>query len=572
MPDNDRSGRLDLLGLFISMIKPYEHQRKSIDEIFEKFQTKQKILYQLPTGGGKTIVFSFLTKEFIEKYNKRVLILCHRTELIEQTVKSLNHIGITCEGVTSKVRQLKHSSQCYVAMIETAYNRLKKNPYFFKDVGLIITDECHILIFEKVYNYFENTKILGCTATPVVLKRITFFKCKHCKTKYNELQECCHDEVIEWTRPFTMSEIYEDIVVGASIQDLIQDGKLVQEISFVKNYADLSNSKIDKDGEVIDSGEFDTDSAIFNVLLNYEELCKGKKTMIFNPSSKNNLLNYNSFINAGYENVRMFDSVNKDESGCRKEVVEWFRNTPDAILMNVGVFTTGFDVTDVEAIIMNRKTNSLSLFLQIVGRGGRSTTKIYKDSFIFIDGGGNIDRHNEWSDPTRDWKKIFFNGLSKEKEKAKKDDAEDIQTCENCGALFGKTLDICPYCDTEVEPKPPIEHKESDKVLQPIRKIPPPNGEKIYLYTLSQNQDLNFAWRILINQIVDMFRYYRVTKETFEKSLDTGEFTKKIKKLINPVYFVLKSKKDLRSGIERTIKYVYNKVLTKLKEYYERIN
>ena len=75
------------------MIKPYEHQQKSINEILEKFQTNQRVLYQLPTGGGKTFVFSFLTKLWVEKTNKKVLILCHREPLINQTVKSLNEIG-----------------------------------------------------------------------------------------------------------------------------------------------------------------------------------------------------------------------------------------------------------------------------------------------------------------------------------------------------------------------------------------------------------------------------------------------------------------------------------------------
>ena len=223
----------------------YEHQQNSVNEILEKFQINQRLLYQLPTGGGKTIVFSFLAKYWIEKTNKRVLILCHRIELVNQTIASLNRIGLTCESVTSKVTKLKHNCNVYVAMIETANNRLVKNNEFFKDVDLIISDECHILIFDKIFKYFPFSKILGCTATPIVLKKITFFKCQHCKTKYENLQQCCNDEVIEWTRPFTLSEIYQDIIVGASIQDLIDDGKLVQDLSFIKNYTDNSKLKID---------------------------------------------------------------------------------------------------------------------------------------------------------------------------------------------------------------------------------------------------------------------------------------------------------------------------------------
>ena len=207
----------------------------------------------------------------------------------------------------------------------------------------------------------------------------------------------------------------------------------------------------------------------------------------------------------------------------------------------------------------------------MVGRGGRSTTKIYKDSFILIDGGNNIERHNEWSDPTRDWKKIFFGGLDKEKEKAKKIELDNLQICENdeCGAYFPKAIDVCPECNTEVlRKKREINKTESDLITEPIKKIPPPNAEKIYLYTLSQNEDLNFAWRILINKIFDLFIYYRVSKEKYQSALNSGELDKKIKKMVTQCYFVLKSKNDLNSGVERTIQYLVNKVKIKLENKY----
>ena len=552
------------------MIHPFPHQQKSIDEIFDKFQTCDKVLYQLPTGGGKTFVFSFITQAWSKMYGGKILILCHRTELIQQTISSLNQIGVTCEAITSKVKQANHSAQCYVAMIETAHNRLAKNPYFFKDVALVIADECHLLIFDKVFNYFK-AKILGCTATPIVYKRITFYKCQRCKTKYDALTNCCDTEAIEWSRPFTMSEIYDDIVVGASIGELIEMGNLVQDINFAKDYADLSHLAIDaKTGdftnESMDAAYNDANS-VFNVLLNYEEICKGKKTMIFNSTAKSNKLIYEKFLEAGYTNVRMYDSVNC-KSSERVPVVNWFKSTQDAILLNVGVFTTGFDDTTVEAIMVNRATNSLSLWLQIVGRGGRSSKLIYKDKFIVIDGGENIKRHNEWSDASRDWRRIFFEGLGDDREKSKKVALEDVQACDGCGYLMPKAIDKCPECGFIIPPPKPRPIKEGMNIVVPIKNIPPPNGEKIYLYTLSQGEDLNFAWRILINQIYDMFVFYRVSAEAYSKSKASGELDKKIKRMITACYFVLKSKSDISSGTERTIQYLINKVLKKLEERY----
>jgi superfamily II DNA or RNA helicase len=555
----------------VTEIKPHDYQRDGLNNIYTKFKTKNRLMYQLSTGGGKTYVFSFLSRWWIKTHEKKVLILCHRKELIEQTIESMNRIGVTCEPVTAKTKALKHTSDCYVAMVETAYNRLKVNSNFFSNIGLLVADEAHIQVFDKVFHYFPGIKILGCSATPVVLKRIKFWRCKYCRTKYPQEVECCDEVTQEWSRPFTMSEIYDDIVLGPSIDLLIQRGVLVREVSFVKQYTDNNILETDADGEfTIQSMDqaYGTDNAVFNVLLNYEELCKGKKTMIFNSSAKTNLILYEKFKEAGH-NVRMFDSVNKQQSGNREELIKWFREEPDAILMNVGVFTTGFDVREVEAIIINRPTNSLSLFIQIAGRGARSTDRIYKDRFILVDGGGNIDRHQEFSDPTRDWQRIFFKGLGKEK--AKKEDAFDIQTCPKCGTIYAKSEQECPECGfAMLGIKPSATKNLSNKVLQPIRPIPPPNGEKIYEYTVKQGGDLNFAWKILISQIVDMFKFYRVQKGLYEKTLANGKLEKKVKTLIRKPYFVLYGKEDIKSSNNRTMNYLYNKVLDKLSELYGR--
>lgn len=552
----------------MSEIKPHDYQIDGLNNIYKKFKTKDRVIYQLSTGGGKTYVFSFLSRWWIKTHSKKVLILCHRTELIKQTIESMNKIGVTCEAVTSKTKKLTHTSDCYVAMVETASNRLRANPSFFTNVGLLVADEAHIQVFDKVFEYFPGIKILGCSATPVVLKRVKFFRCKYCKSTYSTEAECCDEITAEWSRPFTMSEIYEDIVLGPSIDTLIERGALVKELSFVKKYTDDSVLETDSDGEFTTQSmdkAYSSDNAVFNVLLNYEELCKGKKTMIFNSSAKTNLILYEKFLEAGHS-VRMYDSVNKEQSGNREELIQWFKETEDAVLMNVGVFTTGFDVKEVEAIIMNRPTNSLSLFIQIAGRGARATDRIYKDKFILIDGGGNIDRHQEFSDPSRNWERIFFEGIGKER--AKKEDAFDIQTCPECGCLYAKSEPNCPECGFTIPPDKPKHKALSNEVLKPIRPVPPPSGEKIYQYTISKQENINFAFKILISQIVDMFKFYRVEKGLYEKTLANGKLTKRVKSLINKPYFVLLSKIDIQANNNRTMAYLLNKVLDKLSQLY----
>jgi len=550
------------------MVKPFKYQEEAINEILDKFQSKQRVLYQLSTGGGKTFVFCFLTKKFVEFTNQKVLILCHRQELIDQTIKSMTRIGLTCEELTSKTKnKLNHLSNCYVAMVETTYNVLKLNPYFLKDVGLIIADECHTLVFDKVFQFFPFSNILGCTATPVVLKKVTYFKCKICGTNHNENKTCCNFETMERTKPYPLSNIYEDIVVGPKITDLIEMDRLVKEISFVKKYAKLDNLKTDNSGEYTNESldkAYGTDESLFNVVKNYEELCIGKKTIIFNNSTTTNKLVYEKFLQAGY-NVRMYDSINT-KGECRNELVNWFKNERDAILCNVSIFTTGFDVTDVEAIILNRATTSLSLFLQMVGRGVRVTDVIYKDNCILIDGGENIDRFQEFSDPSRDWKKIFFEGIGKDK--PKKEDAEDVLFCDNCGDLIKKSDIECPHCGFIKEQKTKIK-TISDEVLVPIIKLPPPNGKKIVKYTISQGKDSNFAIRILIKQIIELFQFYGVTRDLYYKTKTNGKLYEKVKELVDSCYFDIIFNKEIQSNNNRTKSYIENKVLNQLESKYE---
>lgn len=554
-------------------MQPFEYQGIAISEIIEKFRTNQRVCLQLGTGGGKTVIFAFFIEWYLRTFPYNVLILAHRSELIQQAEATLSEVGIGSEPIYSNSRRVKHHSRVYISMIETAHNRLRSNPYFFPNIGLVIVDECHICVFDKVFDRFTNAKILGCTATPCVMKRVKFWKCKYCRSRYETPTVCCDEETEEWSRPFSLSEIYQDIVVGPSVQELIDLGiSIVPEISFIKHYTDDSKLRTDQDGEFVPETverEYGSDNAAFNVLLNYEELCRGKKTLIFNSSTKSNPALLKKFHDAGYHNTRLYDSVNKELSGSRADLLEWFADTPDAILINTGVFTTGFDSKEVEAIIINRPTGSLSLFIQIAGRGGRVSNRIYKPHFVLVDGGGNIERFGEWSSP-RDWKAIFFGGTGGER--AKKLNAMDIHDCPECGALYPKQESQCPECGYII-PEPATASarvaKESTDILTPIRKIPPPSGERIYKYTVSQDEDINFAFKIMISQIVDMFRYYRISSEQYSAALASGEFDKKTSDQIRKCYFVLLLKKDIQTKGRRTLAQLLTKTKEQLNKYYE---
>ena len=109
----------------------YGYQKTAIDQILDKFNDNNdnfNLLFQLPTGGGKTVIFSELTKRYILAKGKKVLILTHRIELLGQTSNMLSEIGVTNKVINAKVKDLDDGEDhwCYVAMVETQNNRINE--------------------------------------------------------------------------------------------------------------------------------------------------------------------------------------------------------------------------------------------------------------------------------------------------------------------------------------------------------------------------------------------------------------------------------------------------------------
>lgn len=545
----------------------FPYQERDMNNVINAFQNVRKLCFHGQTSYGKTYSFCTVAKWFVEQHKQRVLILCHKEELITQSAQTCIRLGLSVEIVYSDVKRYHHRADVYIAMEMTLHNRLKANPRFLNNVGLVVIDEAHDGHFDKHVEYFKNEKILGFTATPVLGERLTYWKCDRCQSTSLVLDECCNMEMMEWSKPKTMSLLYDDIVIGAPTSELLELGQIVKDINFIKDYADLSQLKTDKKGEFSNESQnqvFGNDEAVFNVLLNYETICKGKKTIIFNSSTKVNKLVYNQFKDAGY-NIRLYDSVN-ETVGSRQEIVKWFENNDDAILTNVGCFTTGFDSREVQAIILNRSTTSLSLFLQMVGRGVRSSLKIFKDSVIVVDGGGNIDRFDPWSSDTRDWQKIFFEGIGKDR--AKKEAPMNVQECDECGFLYPRSEGVCPNCGHKVPTKEKKEQSLSESVLVPLEKIPLPNGKKILEYTLRRGENIHFAFKILASQILDQFIFNSVSKELYLSTLANGKLDKRIGELCRKTYFILISAPEFKSDSNRKLSYVIGKTKEKIAKHY----
>ena len=123
--------------------KLYPFQEDTVSNVLNELRkngTDFNLLYQLPTGGGKTVIFSAIAKKYIEEWGKKVLILTHRIELSIQTSKQLNAIGVDNKIINSEVKNLDDQVDfsCFIAMVETLNNRLNEDENFIKNIGLVI--------------------------------------------------------------------------------------------------------------------------------------------------------------------------------------------------------------------------------------------------------------------------------------------------------------------------------------------------------------------------------------------------------------------------------------------------
>src|SRR5690606_12739365 len=200
-----------------------------------------------------------------------------------------------------------------------------------------------------------------------------------------------------------MNENYDELITGDTIQSLIDNGFLAKATTYSYDVG-LTSLKVGINGDytVKSSEELYSTYLMQEKLLHaYQEKSLGKKTLIFNNGINTSLYVYDLFREAGYPIRHLDNTTPADE---RRDILTWFKKTPDAVLTSVGILTTGFDEPTVESIILNRATKSLTLYFQMIGRGSRRLPN--KSEFTIIDLGNNAARFGLWNEPVN-WQHIF---------------------------------------------------------------------------------------------------------------------------------------------------------------------
>ena len=411
------------------MINLYPYQEKAVNELRQALKRggKRMVLCS-PTGSGKTIMFSYLTSRIIAN-QKRVLILTHRSELLTQAGGTLASFGLDPIHIKPSYNPKSLKGSLYVAMNQTLVRRFKKPLYaqwLADGLDVVIVDECHRCDFNTILEALpDHVIVIGVTATP--------------------------DRV--GNQP-PLSDFYTDMVEVAQVQELIDLNKLARPIAYGVTL-DLSGVKTKgNDYDTNDVGNrMDSIKLYHGVYENYMKYTPNQKAIVFASSIASSKTLVESLKEKGLP-ARHLDGETSTKE--RRETLHWFKHTPNAILSNMGILTAGFDEVTIQVVILYRATKSLSLYLQMVGRGSR--THAGKDSFTYLDFGNNAATHGLW-DQNRMW--------SLEKKKKRKGlGVAPIKECPSCGAYLAAQSKECNYCDHVF---PPTKEEEEEAVIAELK-------------------------------------------------------------------------------------------------------
>ena len=378
-----------------STLRPY--QQKAKKEIFESWDEVDNVMFQMPTGTGKTRLFTSIISD-INKFSiqrreaVKILIVAHRTELIYQIDKHLDKYKVP-HNIIVGGKEKNYKYPVSVASIQTITNAHNIKKAQKLKVQFIIIDEAHHALaasYKKLWDMYPDAKRLGVTATPWRMNHQSFL------------------------------DLFNKLVMSMPIKDFIKQGYLapykyfsLRDDSYIQKTID--DLELDKFGEYKESSmeeKMDIGSIRAQLLKSYLSLAEGKKGIIYAINIAHARHICKEYENAGYK-VVCIDSKTSDAD--RKDYVDKFKKNQIDIIVNVDIFSEGFDCPDIEFIQLARPTCSLVKYLQQVGRGLRPTEN--KQNCVILD---NVGMYSKFGlpDARRHWN-YHFKGKKVDEEPAK---------------------------------------------------------------------------------------------------------------------------------------------------------
>jgi DNA repair protein RadD len=336
-------------------LRPY--QVEAVDRLRASMRRHRRVCFQLPTGGGKTIIFGYIAQGVCAR-GRCVLILVHRRELIRQTLEKLAFFGIEARVIAAGW-PADSDQAIQVASVQTLARRLEQAP----DADLVIVDECHHAVaatWAAVLERYQDKRVLGVTATPERLDG---------------------KGLAQW---------FDDLVYGPSVRELIDAGFLADLDVLSHPAPDLSGiKKIAGDYAVGELAERMSEQRLLgNAVAHYRDHASGRPAITFCVTVAHAELVAARFRAAGYRAATVDGSMPPRE---RDSIINGLASGELQIVTSCALISEGLDIPDVGAAVLLRPTASLAMYLQQVGRALRP--KPDGSRAIVLDHAGNAMRH-----------------------------------------------------------------------------------------------------------------------------------------------------------------------------------
>ena len=393
-------------------IKLYDYQEDMKGRIEGELRLHRSVMAQMPTGTGKTYLLTAVIDSFVSNNPmEKVWIVAHRRELVSQideTVrKSHSYFASNTSSLLSSVKAMS------IQWLMRHYDEIEEEP------GMIVIDEAHHALaktYKEMWERFPNAKFLGLTATPCRLNGKGF------------------------------TDLFDILVQSWSVPEFISKGRLAT-YDFVSIKSDGVTQRL------IDSlqkrgADGDYQNKEMDMLLNkkpsierlyqsLEEFGKDRKGIVYAI----NISHAQKITKLYQENgVKAIAIDSKTPATERQQDVEAFKKGDIQVLVNVDIFSEGFDCPDVEFVQLARPTLSLAKYLQMVGRGLRVAKG--KKNCVIID---NVGLYRVFGLPSQvwNWNAMFEGKLKVGKRKETPKDREFF-------LMNGKQDDIQIHPDSEM--------------------------------------------------------------------------------------------------------------------------
>lgn len=340
-------------------LRPYQEEaRVKVQQEWK--EGRKRTLLVLPTGCGKTIVFSKIIEDRV-KMGERVLVLAHRSELLEQASDKL----MTATGLGTALEKAENTSigswfRVVVGSVQTMQREKRLSQFPPNHFDTIVIDEAHPAIsdgYQRVLEHFGEANVLGVTATP----------------DRGDMRN--------------LGSYFDSLAYEYPLVDAIKSGYL-SKITAITIPLELDLSTVSQQGGDFKASEIGTalDPYLEQIADEMVKQCKGRKTVVFLPLVKTSQKFRDILNEKGFRAAEV-----NGESKDRAEILEDFDKDKYNVLCNSMLLTEGWDCPTVDCVVVLRPTKVRALYSQMVGRGTRLAPG--KENLLLLDFLWHTERH-----------------------------------------------------------------------------------------------------------------------------------------------------------------------------------